>query len=166
MKKSILLFSLIIFNTYCFANYEEHMKALIADAKKYNPEYPFAAMIIDSSGKEICRGVNHTSDNPTYHGEIDAINQCVKKHGNSLDWSTLTLITTAEPCPMCQGAIIWSNIHRVVYGTSIDTLIKKGWRQIAIDSKALTEKSNFNHPEIIGNVLSSETDKLFKNYHG
>ncbi len=146
-------------------NYEGYMRTLVSHAQKYNPEFPFAAMIIDSKGKELCLGINHSNDNPTFHGEIDAINQCIKQYGNSLDWSKLTLITTAEPCPMCQGAIIWSNFHRVVYGTSIDTLVKKGWHQIMIDSKTLTQSSNFNKPEIIGDVLSEETDKLFRNYH-
>ena len=174
MKKyGSLLLSLICLQPYGFlaaktasVDYETHMKKLVTHAKKHNPTYPFAAMIVDSkTGKELCLGINRSNDNPTYHGEIDAINQCVKQHGSSLDWSQLTLITTAEPCAMCQGAIIWSNFQRVVYGTSIDTLAKKGWHQIMIDSKALTEKSNFNKPEIIGDVLSDETDKLFRNYH-
>lgn len=172
MKKYIALLFFIILTLSEFTlakdaslNYEKHMKELVLHAKQHNPDFPFAAMIVDSTGKELCRGINNSSDNPTFHGEIDAINTCVKKYGNTLDWSKLTLITTAEPCPMCQGAIIWTNFERVVYGTSIDTLIKKGWHQIAIDSKTLTQKSNFNQPEIIGNILSEETDKLFRNYH-
>ena len=35
------------------------------------------------------------------------------------DPSQLVLYTTAEPCPMCQGAISWSGIGTVVSGTSI-----------------------------------------------
>ncbi len=169
---SLLLILLTLFPVdFTFANnhsldYDGYMRTLVSHAQKHNPKFPFAAMIVDSTtGKELCRGINHSKDNPIYHGEIDAINQCVKQYGNTLDWSKLTLITTAEPCPMCQGAIIWTNFQRVVYGTSIVTLIKKGWHQININSKALTMSSNFNKPEIIGDVLSGETDKLFQNYN-
>lgn len=30
--------------------------------------------------------------------------------------------TTAEPCPMCQAAILWSGIGTVVLGSSIRSL--------------------------------------------
>jgi tRNA(adenine34) deaminase len=144
---------------------EEKMEELIAFAQEKNPQFPFAAMIVDNqSGKEICRGINNSSSNPTAHGEIAAINNCVNIHGNNnLDWSKLTLITTAEPCPMCQGAIIWAGISRVVYGTSIQHLIDKGWRQIDIKSEEICRLSNFNKPQIIGGILSKKTDPLFVN---
>ena len=139
------------------------MQDLISYAKEKNPQFPFAAMIIETdSGKEICRGINNSSSNPTLHGEIAVINNCVESYGNhNLNWPSLTLITTAEPCPMCQGAIIWSGIGKIVYGTSIKTLIKKGWRQINITSKEICERSNFNKPEVIGDVLNEQTDLLF-----
>ncbi len=98
MKKSLhRIFAFITFSLIGISyaqetslNYEPYMKTLIVHAKKHNPAFPFAAMIIDSNtGKELCRGINHSTDNPTYHGEIDAINQCIKQYGNSLDWPTL-----------------------------------------------------------------------------
>jgi tRNA(adenine34) deaminase len=142
---------------------ESKMKELIADAKEKNPQFPFAAMIIETeTGKEICRGVNNSSSNPTLHGEIATINNCVNSYGReNLNWPSLTLITTAEPCPMCQGAIIWAGFGRVVYGTSIARLIEKGWRQIDINSHEMCKRSTFNKPEIIGGILSEETDSLF-----
>lgn len=143
--------------------YNEKMRQLIVDARQHNERYPFASMIIDEeTGEEICRGVNQAYYNPTLHGEIVAINNCVEKYGrNGLDWAKLTLITTAEPCPMCQGAIIWSGLRKVVYGTAIKTLIRKGWSQIDISAGELSSRSNFNKPEIVGDVLSDETDPLF-----
>lgn len=147
--------------------YESYMTQLVEHAKKHNTDYPFAAMIIETnSGKELCRGINNSSNNPIFHGEIDAINNCVAKFSNKeIDWSKLTLITTAEPCPMCQGAIIWSSIGQVVYGTSIEHLVSLGWHQIEINSNELTQRSNFNKPNIIAGVLAKETNKLFKDFN-
>jgi len=38
----------------------------------------------------------------------------------------LSIYTNAESCPMCASAIRWGGFKEYVYGTSIETLIKKG----------------------------------------
>jgi tRNA(adenine34) deaminase len=38
----------------------------------------------------------------------------------------LVLYTTAESCPMCQAAILWSGIGTVVFGSSIRFLQQQG----------------------------------------
>lgn len=142
--------------------YQQKMRELIIHAKKHNERYPFAAMIVNEDNNEVCRGVNTAAISPILHGEITAINECVAKFGRKgIDWSKLTLITTAEPCPMCHGAIIWAGIKRVVYGTSIKTLIAKGWHQIDISADEISKRTNFWHPEVIPDVLSNETDIMF-----
>jgi tRNA(Arg) A34 adenosine deaminase TadA len=70
---------------------------------------------------------NKSAINPTFHGEIDAINQLVL-YNPGIDGNKLVLYTTAEPSPMCQGAILWTGIEMVVFGTSIRSLQKMGWR--------------------------------------
>ena len=83
------------------------------------PNVPFGALIVNRDTNEIlAEGWNKTNINPTWHGEIDAINQLVLRQ-KSLDASKLVLYTTAEPCPMCQAAILWAGIGMVVFGTSI-----------------------------------------------
>lgn len=143
--------------------FEEKMKELIAYAKLHNERSPFAAMIFhEESKEEICRGINMGSLNPTLHGEIVAINNYIKLGSfNKLECNFLTIITTAEPCPMCLGAIIYTGFKRVVYGTSIKTLMSKGWNQIDISSEELTARANFFSPEIVPDVLKKETDTLF-----
>ena len=58
------------------------------------------------------------SDNdPTCHGEINAIrNAC--NNLNTFDLSGCELYTSAYPCPMCLGAIMWANIKTVYYGAT------------------------------------------------
>ena len=77
-------------------------------------------MVIDNkSGDILCYGFNTKTYNPFMHGEIRAISNCSEIYEDKINWSSTTLLTTAEPCPMCASAIIWSQISTVVYGTSI-----------------------------------------------
>lgn len=88
------------------------------------PTFPGGALIMDrDSGKILSEGWNKYSINPTFHGEIDAINQLVLSNPG-IDANKLVLYTTAEPCPMCQGAILWASIEMVVFGTPIRSLKK------------------------------------------
>ena len=104
------------------------------------PEFPFGAVIADrESGKIIAEGRNKSSVNPTWHGEIDTINRLAELRPK-FDGSRLSLYSTAEPCPMCQSAILWSGIGMVVYGTSIRFLQNHGWRQIDILAEEVLQR--------------------------
>lgn len=119
-------------------------------------------MIIDNqSGKILCTGINSSNENPTYHGEMVAINHCATEHPH-LDWSKTTLITDAEPCSMCASAIVWANISKIVYGTSIDFLLQHHWDQINISTQYVIDHSPWYKGTVIKNVLHDQTDLLFK----
>src|SRR3954471_15420689 len=75
-----------------------------------SPRLPFGAVIVrGETGEVVAEGRNHSADAPIWHGEIDAIHRCARAHPG-IDWSRLTLYSTAEPCPMCQSAILWAGI--------------------------------------------------------
>jgi len=123
------------------------------------PDAPFGAVILDrTSGIVVGLGKNDSKANPTLHGEIAAIHAAATVFSTGGDF---TLFTTAEPCPMCIGAILWSGISRVVYGTSIPTLIRLGWSQIPIRSTEIAERTPTMPCEIVGGVLEAECDALF-----
>ncbi len=125
------------------------------------PDFPFGALIVDrDSGKILAEGWNKSAINPTFHGEIDAINQLVLS-SPGIDGNQLVLYTTAEPCPMCQGAILWTGIEMVVFGTSIRSLQKMGWRQIDILAEEVIRRSPAWRCTIIGGVLEQDCDTLF-----
>src|SRR5262245_35914853 len=65
-----------------------------------NPKYPFAAVLVDQQKRVVAEGWNRSVHNPTWHGEMDAINKCAASNPK-IDWTKLTLYTTAEPCAMC-----------------------------------------------------------------
>ena len=71
---------------------------------------PYGALIADASGAIVAEGRNHASNNPLWHGETSAIANLSRLINTSVYdvAGNLTLYTTAEPCPMCMGAILWS----------------------------------------------------------
>jgi tRNA(Arg) A34 adenosine deaminase TadA len=123
---------------------------------------PFAAVIVDQrSGDVLAEGWNRSSINPTWHGEIDAINQLVDSQVD-FDSKRLALYTTAEPCPMCQGAILWTGIETVVFGTSIRFLQELGWKQIDILAEEVARRSPSFACHVIGGVLEEDCNALFE----
>lgn len=77
---------------------------------------PFGCVIV-KGGRVVGRGHNRVlaKKDPTCHGEMEAIRSACKELGTH-DLSGCELYTTAEPCPMCLGAIMWANIEKVYYG--------------------------------------------------
>ncbi|KAK9760373.1 hypothetical protein K7432_015680 [Basidiobolus ranarum] len=75
------------------------------------------------------------------------------------------MYTTGEPCAMCQGAIMFSHLGRMVYASSIATITKYGRGQIQIPSWEITHRSPKEHfvdTEIVPDVLREQTDEWFK----
>ncbi len=77
---------------------------------------PFGSVIV-KDGRIVGRGHNRVLVNrdPTCHGEMEAIRDACRNLGTH-DLSGCALYTTAEPCPMCLGATLWSNIRILYYG--------------------------------------------------
>ena len=141
-------------------DHEHYMRRAIELAANV-PEFPFGALIVRrDSGEILAEGWNKSSINPTFHGEIDAINQLVL-YSPRISSDQLALYTTAEPCPMCQGAILWTGIQMDVFGTSIRSLQKMGWRQIDILAEEVVRRSPGWRCTITGGVLEHDCDALF-----
>ena len=77
---------------------------------------PFGCVIAQGD-RIVGRGHNRVilKNDPTCHGEMEAIRDACKALG-TFDLSGCTLYSTAEPCPMCLGAILWANIRQVFFG--------------------------------------------------
>lgn len=126
------------------------------------PDLPFGAVIVDpDAGLVVAEGWNRSAVNPTWHGELDAINRlAASPHASRA--RRLVLYTTAEPCPMCMGAVFWSGLTTVVYGTSIRFLQAHGWRQIDILADEVARRTPGWTCEIVGGVLERECNALFE----
>lgn len=80
---------------------------------------PFGTAIV-RDGVLIVSGHNHVLayNDPTCHGEVDAIRKACKRLG-TFDLTGCELYTTGEPCHMCLCACMWANISRIYYGCTI-----------------------------------------------
>ena len=142
------------------AVHERFMRLAIEQARK-NAAFPFGAVIVHAAHQLVAaEGVNDGAHSPTLHGEIAAINDYVRRHGNQ-GWGEMVLYTTGEPCPMCMSAIVWCGIGGVVWATSIVGLKQVGFDQIEIGSPAVAASAPFWHGGILGGVLAEEADRLF-----
>ena len=81
-------------------------------------EVPIGAVIV-CRGRIIGKGHNMTErlNDPTAHAEMIAITAATEAMGGKY-LNDCTIYVTVEPCPMCAGALAWSQIGRVVYGAS------------------------------------------------
>ena len=79
-------------------------------------EIPIGAVIV-GRGRIIGRGHNMTETlhDATAHAEMIAITTATETIGGKY-LNDCTLYVTVEPCPMCAGALNWSQIGRIVYG--------------------------------------------------
>jgi tRNA(Arg) A34 adenosine deaminase TadA len=125
------------------------------------PDLPFGAVIVHGeTGVVVAEGFNRSAENPTWHGEIDALNRCARTHAG-IDWSPLVLYTTAEPCPLCAAAILWAGLRGIVFGSSIPFLQGLGWWQIDIRAEEVLRCAPFRSCRLLGGILESECNELF-----
>ena len=126
---------------------------------KRNHGGPFGAVIV-KDGKVIASDHNQVlrRHDPTCHGEIMAIRAASKKL-KTHDLTGCEIYTTAEPCPMCLGAIMWANIEKIYYGCNVDDTEKIGFRDkkfYSLDDEAKAE--------MFSEVDRKDCLKLFKEY--
>jgi len=98
------------------------MKQAILEAKKAfaKGEIPVGAVVV-CENQIIARAHNQTEllNDVTAHAEMIAITAAADHLGNKY-LHDCTLYVTLEPCPMCAGALGWSQVGKVVYGASDD----------------------------------------------
>lgn len=92
---------------------------------------PFGSAVV-RDGIIVGRGHNRVLEkhDPTCHGEIEAIRDACARLG-AADLSGCELYTTAEPCPMCLGAILWANVSTVHFGCTREDSAAIGFRDSA-----------------------------------
>lgn len=118
-------------------------------------EIPIGAVVV-SQGRIIGRGHNLTEmlNDVTAHAEMQAITAATNTLGGKY-LQDCTLYVTVEPCMMCAGAIGWSQLSRIVYGTSDE---KRGY-------SVFTHRHPF-HPKatITPGVLADECKELMQRF--
>ncbi len=120
---------------------------------------PFGAVIV-KDGRIVAKGHNEVLKNrdATCHGEVMAIKRASKKLGTH-DLKGCEIYTTAEPCPMCLGAIMWANIDKVYFGCNTKDTDKIGFRDEKFYNATKDEKDAF-----MKELDRNECLKLFSDY--
>lgn len=135
---------------------ERYMRMALDEAQKAleRDEVPIGAVIV-CRGRVVGRGHNltETLTDVTAHAEMQAITAASETLGGKY-LTDCTLYVTVEPCLMCAGALNWSQITRVVYGT-IDA--KRGYHTYC--------QSPFHkRTEVTGGILADECSALMKDF--
>jgi len=101
-------------------NDQYFMKQALLEAQKAFDagEVPVGAVII-AGNQVIGRGHNLTEklSDVTAHAEIQALTAASNFLGAKY-LKGCSLYVTLEPCPMCAGALYWSQIGKIVFGAS------------------------------------------------
>jgi tRNA(Arg) A34 adenosine deaminase TadA len=140
----------------------------IANQAREKGNHPFGALLVDETGRVILEAENTvvTSQDCTGHAETNLVRIASKKYDSDF-LAKCTLYASTEPCPMCSGAIFWSNIRRVVFGLSGENL----YNMVSEESEEVLEFSPqnlFKHGkkkiEVIGPLLEDEARKVHKDF--
>lgn len=116
-------------------------------------EVPVGAIVVVQD-RIIGRGHNLTEQlqDVTAHAEMQAITAASHFLGGKY-LHNCTLYVTLEPCPMCAGALYWSQISKVVFGAPD---LERGFQ---VMGGSLHPKT-----EVISGVLEEEASDLLKRF--
>ena len=137
-------------------NHEKYMFDALREAQRAaaEDEVPIGAVIV-CQGRIIAKGHNMTErlNDPTAHAEMIAITAATEAVGGKY-LNDCTLYVTVEPCPMCAGALAWSQIGKVVYGASDP---KRGFSRFS---------PSLRHPktEIVSGIMAEECGNIVSEF--
>ncbi len=88
---------------------------------------PFGAVVV-RDGTVIGQGVNEVvgANDATAHAEILAI-RAACRHLTSHRLDGCALFASCEPCPMCEGAVLWARIERVYFAATREDAARAGF---------------------------------------
>lgn len=137
-------------------NDEYYMRQALNEARQAfdKGEVPIGAIVV-CKGRIIARGHNltETLNDVTAHAEMQAITAAANVLGGKY-LTDCILYVTIEPCPMCAGGLLWSQISKIVYGAKDE---KKGY---SVFSPSIL------HPktEVVSGVMEDECASLMKEF--
>lgn len=132
---------------------------------------PFVTLIVNNAtGIVLAIGINKGVHDLTQHSEMLAIENLQKTYPIPIK-TGMTVYSTAEPCPMCAGALVYCDrdygcINEVVYSLSREKLVSMGWTEF---DGCSSEKMVFKHE--VGHhisqracVMEDHSITLFRSY--
>ncbi|MEV6712898.1 nucleoside deaminase [Lentzea sp. NPDC051208] len=121
-------------------------------------------MLLDvDSGQVTHRSGNtvHLGD-ATAHAEMNLLREAAR---SEVALTRSVVVTTAEPCPMCAAAAVFSRVAGIAYGMPAARLSKYGWLRFDVSLTALLDgvvSRALTRPSVAGGVLTVECLELFR----
>ncbi|MDO5022372.1 MAG: nucleoside deaminase [Eubacteriales bacterium] len=139
--------------------YEKFMLLALQEAAKAKTDVPVGAVIV-KNGEIIATAYNERENlnNPLAHAEILAIHRAAKAL-NTRRLNECTLFVTLEPCAMCAGAILASNIKTLVFGAFDRQYGCCGSLYCIPQDPAFSSRT-----DIIGGVLEKECSEIINRF--
>jgi tRNA(Arg) A34 adenosine deaminase TadA len=138
---------------------------MIAERAWQHGSPPFGAILVSSRGWILSEGENTqgaTSD-CTCHAETNLLHEATRRYSRRL-LAHSTMYTSAEPCPMCAGAIFWSGVGRVVFGLSSEHLyaLTQNKAEHLFEHCADVLAKGTHRVEVCGPMLEDEAESIFR----
>ena len=142
---------------------EQYMDIAIEISK--NAKYPYGAIVVKNN--EIIG----RSDDPTLmaksmysHAELMAIESACKDNKNLYgELKGSTMYVSCEPCMMCMGAILYEQIDRLVYASTIEDSDKYVCKEVICNSEELANLAN-SKMEILSEFNREKATHVLKEY--
>lgn len=115
------------------------------------------SVLVDPQGQVVfwARNCKYVTRNATQHGEV----RLIRNYLHQIESSELnghTVYTTLEPCAMCSGMMVLTEVYRTVYGQS-DPEFGNTLERLSLDSTSLAH----GHPRYPISVISEPSDSKF-----
>jgi len=137
-------------------SHEYFMKQALIQAQKAkaDDEVPVGAVIVQNQ-RIIGRGHNQVErlNDSTAHAEMIALTAAFE-HLGSKYLPDASIYITLEPCLMCSGAILWSQVKQIYYGAA-------DHRHGFLDAQ---KKVYFPKSKIKGGILEEECSFIMKDF--
>lgn len=119
-------------------------------------EIPVGALVVWDN-KIIARGYNQVEqlNDSTAHAEMIALTAAFNQLGSKY-LPEATVYVTVEPCLMCCGAMYWSKVSRIVFGTSD---VKNGYKKTTGENWPFHPKATLSQ-----GILPDECAQLMRDF--
>jgi tRNA(adenine34) deaminase len=141
-----------------FVNYELYMGEALAEAKAAvaRGERPHAAVAVLDEAM-VARGHDRVRDtnDPTAHAVVVAIREAARKVGRDR-LRDVTIFCTLEPCPMCMGALLASDVEELVYAVPNRATGAAGTQLQLAEHPGLTRRV-----KVVSGIRRDEVEELY-----
>ncbi|GAA2265208.1 tRNA-specific adenosine deaminase [Streptomyces ruber] len=124
--------------------------------------WPFGAVLVALDGGAVAAGAANSAEDGdmTAHAEMNLLREAAARGVRLRDHA---VVSTAEPCPMCAGALLWAGVPAVAFGTAGARLTALGVPQIDLSFESVARRSSVGpRPAVARGVRADLTDPLYE----